>query len=74
MRLVAFSVDGLSTHSRDFVIVKTTAHTLCFVFALLALYPDKQETLYQHIKAIIPDGRVPVSTHYPPQCYRTVRF
>ncbi len=31
---------------------KTTAHTLCFTFALLALYPDEQERLYQHIKDV----------------------
>ena len=38
---------------------QTTAHTLCFTFGLLALYPDYQEKLYQHIKSIIPDGRIP---------------
>ncbi|KAI9438742.1 cytochrome P450 [Lactarius indigo] len=32
---------------------ETTAHTLCFTFALLALYPDEQERLYQHIKGIM---------------------
>ncbi|KAN0136285.1 hypothetical protein V8E53_005890, partial [Lactarius tabidus] len=26
---------------------ETTAHTLCFTLALLALYPDEQERLYQ---------------------------
>ncbi|KAJ3552189.1 hypothetical protein NM688_g4282 [Phlebia brevispora] len=40
---------------------ETTAHTLCFTFGLLALYQDEQEKLFQHIKNIIPDGRVPVS-------------
>ncbi|KAI0705841.1 cytochrome P450 [Cytidiella melzeri] len=38
---------------------ETTAHTLCFTFAMLALYPDEQEKLYQHIKTVIPDGRAP---------------
>ena len=33
--------------------LQTTAHTLCFSFALLALYPDEQERLYQHIKGIM---------------------
>ena len=42
------------------ILLQTTAHTLCFVFALLALYPGEQEKLYQHIKSIIPDGRTPV--------------
>jgi len=32
---------------------ESTAHTLCFTFALLALYPDEQERLYQHIKGVI---------------------
>jgi len=31
---------------------ETAAHTLCFTFALLALYPDEQEHLYQHIKEV----------------------
>ncbi|KAH9172715.1 cytochrome P450 [Lactarius sanguifluus] len=34
---------------------ETTAHTLCFTFALLALYPDEQERLYQQIKGIMTD-------------------
>ena len=33
-------------------LLQTTAHTLCFTFALLALYPDEQERLYQHIKSV----------------------
>jgi len=33
--------------------LQTTAHTLCFTFALLALYPDEQERLYQHIKEVM---------------------
>ena len=32
---------------------QTTAHTLCFSFALLALYPDEQERLYQQIKDVM---------------------
>ncbi|KIP01933.1 hypothetical protein PHLGIDRAFT_131022 [Phlebiopsis gigantea 11061_1 CR5-6] len=38
---------------------ETAAHTLCLSFGLLALYPDKQERLYRHIKSVIPDGRQP---------------
>ncbi|KAI9436149.1 cytochrome P450 [Lactarius psammicola] len=34
---------------------ETTAHTLCFTFALLALYPDEQERLYQQIKGTMAD-------------------
>jgi cytochrome P450 len=34
---------------------ETTAHTLCFTLALLALYPDEQERLYQQIKGIMAD-------------------
>jgi cytochrome P450 len=33
--------------------LQTTAHTLCFTFALLALYPDEQERLYQQIKGVM---------------------
>ncbi|KAF9048946.1 cytochrome P450 [Panaeolus papilionaceus] len=38
---------------------ETTAHTLAYAFCLLALYPDEQEKLYQHIKSVLPDGRTP---------------
>ncbi|KAI0064392.1 cytochrome P450 [Artomyces pyxidatus] len=39
---------------------ETTAHTLCFCFALLALYPDEQERLYQQISSIMKElGRMP---------------
>ncbi|THU83303.1 cytochrome P450 [Dendrothele bispora CBS 962.96] len=37
----------------------TTAHTLCYTFALLALYPDKQEKLYQQIKSLMKEDRLP---------------
>ncbi|GLB37921.1 putative cytochrome P450 [Lyophyllum shimeji] len=32
---------------------ETTAHTLCFTFALLALHPDEQEILYQHTQSVL---------------------
>ncbi|KAL1760658.1 cytochrome P450 [Schizophyllum commune] len=39
---------------------ETIAHTLCFAFALLALYPDKQEKVYEEIKAVSGEiGSVP---------------
>ncbi|OSX59381.1 hypothetical protein POSPLADRAFT_1059568 [Postia placenta MAD-698-R-SB12] len=38
---------------------ETTAHTLAFTFILLALYQDQQEILYQHIKSVVPDGKLP---------------
>ena len=43
-----------------FNILQTTAHTLCFTLALLALFPDEQEILFQHIKSVLSDGRTPV--------------
>jgi cytochrome P450 len=42
-------------------VIQTTAHTLSFTFALLALYPEVQEKLLKHIKSVVPDGRRPVS-------------
>jgi len=32
---------------------ETTGHTLCFSFALLALHPDVQERLYEHIEGVL---------------------
>ena len=34
---------------------QTTAHALCYVFLLLALYPEEQDKLYNHIKDVIGD-------------------
>jgi cytochrome P450 len=42
---------------------ETSAHTLAFAFVMLALYPAKQEKLYEHIKSVLPVGRSPVSIH-----------
>ena len=39
----------------ELYLYQTTAHTLCFTFALLALWPDEQERLYQQIKGIMAD-------------------
>ena len=39
---------------------QTTAHALAFTFALLALYQDEQEKLLEHIKSVVPEGRMPV--------------
>ncbi|EJC99158.1 614/534 cytochrome P450 [Fomitiporia mediterranea MF3/22] len=38
---------------------ETTAHTLCFTLGLLALHPDQQEILYQHIMSVLPGERLP---------------
>ncbi|KAK7457059.1 hypothetical protein VKT23_010361 [Stygiomarasmius scandens] len=44
---------------------ETTAHTLCYTFGLLALYPDEQEKLYQQIKSLTPNGRLPAYEEMP---------
>ncbi|KII87602.1 hypothetical protein PLICRDRAFT_54684 [Plicaturopsis crispa FD-325 SS-3] len=44
---------------------ETTAHTLCFTFALLALYPEEQDKLYNHIKSVVPDDRLPTYEEMP---------
>ncbi|KAJ3520439.1 hypothetical protein NM688_g9161 [Phlebia brevispora] len=38
---------------------ETTAHTLCYALALLALHPDEQETLYQESKRLVPGDQLP---------------
>ncbi|KAF5351015.1 hypothetical protein D9756_008377 [Leucocoprinus leucothites] len=44
---------------------ETTAHTLCFTLALLALYPAEQEKLYEHIKSVLPDAYAPTYEQVP---------
>ncbi|KXN89025.1 Secologanin synthase [Leucoagaricus sp. SymC.cos] len=44
---------------------ETTAHTLCFTLGLLALYPDGQEKLFQHIKSTIPNTHAPTYEQMP---------
>lgn len=53
---------------------ETTAHTLSFVFGLLALHPDKQEEMYQHIKRVLPDGRMPTYDDMPSLAYSSAVF
>jgi len=53
---------------------ETTAHTLCFTFALLALYPDEQERLYKHIRSVLPDGQIPTYEMMPLLTYSTCVF
>jgi len=44
---------------------ETTAHTLCFAFALLALYPEIQEQLFEHIHGVVAVGTQPTYDHMP---------
>ncbi|KAI5119154.1 hypothetical protein M0805_005233 [Coniferiporia weirii] len=53
---------------------ETTAHTLCFTFGLLALYPDQQEILYQNIISVLPDGRLPAYEDMNSLSYVTAVF
>ncbi|KAF8993228.1 cytochrome P450 [Cyathus striatus] len=43
---------------------ETTMHSIAFTFALLALYPDVQEKLYQELKTVC-DGRTPTYDDIP---------
>ncbi|KIJ53673.1 hypothetical protein M422DRAFT_154354, partial [Sphaerobolus stellatus SS14] len=38
---------------------ETTAHTLCFAFALLALEQEEQERLYRNVISILPKDEIP---------------
>ncbi|OJA09557.1 hypothetical protein AZE42_01135 [Rhizopogon vesiculosus] len=41
---------------------------------LIALYPDKQEELHQHIKRVLPDGRIPTYDDMPSLSYSSAVF
>jgi hypothetical protein len=58
------------------VFPQTAAHTLCFTFALLALYPNEQERLYEHIKGVMSSlDRTPVRSSGPgSQCAWITEF
>ncbi|KAF4621313.1 hypothetical protein D9613_000776 [Agrocybe pediades] len=53
---------------------ETTAHTLSFTFGFLALYQDEQEKLYQHIKSVLSDGRMPTYEDMPLLTYSMAVF
>lgn len=38
---------------------ESSTNTLCFTMALLALYPDEQEALFEHVQSVLGDGRIP---------------
>ncbi|TFK60268.1 cytochrome P450 [Pluteus cervinus] len=44
---------------------ETTAHTLCFAFALLALYPEEQDKLYEHISSVFSGSDMPTYSQMP---------
>ncbi|KIJ36010.1 hypothetical protein M422DRAFT_261559 [Sphaerobolus stellatus SS14] len=44
---------------------ETGGHTMCFALFLLALYPDEQDALYEHIKSILPASGVPEYSDLP---------
>jgi len=52
---------------------ETTAHTLAFTFALLALYPDEQEKLFDQIKSVT-QGRLPTYEEMPLLTYSMAVF
>ncbi|KAL1745781.1 cytochrome P450 [Schizophyllum fasciatum] len=57
--LCAYSHSFLSRHIL-MRFYQTLAHTLCFAFALLALHPEEQDKLYEHVKSVYPaDGSLP---------------
>ncbi|KAF8897050.1 cytochrome P450 [Gymnopilus junonius] len=53
---------------------ETTAHTLCFTFALLALYPGEQEKLFEHIRSVLPRDRIPAYEEMPLLTYSMAVF
>ncbi|KAI5836312.1 cytochrome P450 [Schizophyllum commune Tattone D] len=58
----AMDMRGILSHIFVILIAghETLAHTICFALALLALHPEEQEKLYEHIKSVYPkDGRLP---------------
>lgn len=60
---VCFSIYSVCPVAVKLINYQTTGHTLAFCFAFLALYPEKQEKLHQHIKSVMSDlGRLPVGS------------
>lgn len=49
---------------------ETSGHTLAFVFALLALHPEEQQKLHDHVVSVLPDGQEPVSLCLGAPIYR----
>jgi len=79
--LVALTEDELISNIFLFLVAghETTANTLCFSFAMLALYPVEQEKLFQHINSVA-KGRaltyadIPLLTHSLAVFYETLRM
>jgi len=53
---------------------ETTAHTLCFSFALLALHPDEQERLYQDINGVMSSLNGPLTYQNMSQFVQSLAF
>jgi len=39
---------------------ETTASVLSFAIGLLATHQEEQQELYEHVRSVVPDGRLPV--------------
>lgn len=46
---------------------ETTAYSLASALALLSLYQDEQDELYEHVRSVVPEGRLPV--RYCQMCF-----
>lgn len=57
--IFSFPLDFLTSYMFN-LRQQTTAHTLCFAFALLALYEDEQDKLFTQLQQVLPDRRNPV--------------
>ena len=65
-RAMRYGSSLISVLSDLFTFGQSTAHTVAYAFALLALYQDEQDKLYEHLKSVVPEGRMPVSLFFLP--------
>lgn len=55
-RLESPDFDILNENSTDCLVPETSAHSLSFAVALLALYPDVQRKVYEEVSRLWPEG------------------
>ncbi|KAH9941606.1 cytochrome P450 [Epithele typhae] len=53
---------------------ETSAHSLAYALILLALHPDEQEKLYEHIRSVIPDDQTPTYEDFSKLTYTMAVF
>jgi len=74
VRICALRYSVTTTLSSPSPTVDYSGRLLCFAFALLAFHPEEQEKLFEQIKSLLPEDRLPTYEEMPLYTYSVAVF